>query len=208
MKSPSIPFDKRLFDVFFAILLMMIFAPLFCLVLIVMLILEGRPLFYPSERMKTPSDSFILWKLRSMRSAGQGAPEIAGGNLASRISPLGSFLRRSRLDELPQLWNILKGDMSFVGPRPELRKYVEAYPDHYIPVLQCRPGVTGLATIVFHRHEDFILQSCQTAEQTHAAYVRRCIPRKSRLDQIYAQHQSVCFDAWLGMRSSQRMIRW
>ena len=97
----------------------------------------------------------------------------------------GRFLRRSRLDEVPQLWNVLKGDMSFVGPRPPLRLYVERFPELYAKVLQSRPGVTGLATLVFHRHEEKLLAACRSAAETDAVYARRCVPRKARIDLIY-----------------------
>lgn len=197
---------KRLFDVGFALFLGLLFAPLLLGVLLVMWLTEGRPLFYPSERMKTPTQAFTLWKLRSMRPvAGEAA--VAGGDMDSRITPMGRFLRASHIDELPQLWNILKGDMSFVGPRPELRRYVEAYPQYYGPVLQSRPGITGLATLVFHGHEEAILAPCRTPEETHAAYVRRCIPRKARLDRLYAANASLCFDVWLGIRSLLKLGR-
>ncbi len=84
--------------------------------------------------------------------------------------------------------------MSFVGPRPPLRQYVEAFPDLYAEVLECRPGVTGLATLLFHRHEERLLAGCASAEETDRVYVRRCIPRKARLDLIYRRRRSLCFD--------------
>ena len=107
---------------------------------------------------------------------------------------MGRFLRRARLDEIPQLWNVIRGDMSFVGPRPPLRLYVERFPEIYGKVLRSRPGITGLATLKFHAHEEWILKSCKTAEETDFAYSRRCVPQKARLDLIYQRHQSLCFD--------------
>ncbi|MFQ5439402.1 MAG: sugar transferase, partial [Paracoccaceae bacterium] len=114
------------------------------------------------------------------------------------------FLRKTRLDELPQLINIIKGDMSFVGPRPPLRQYTEDCPEVYWQVLACRPGVTGLATLVFHAHEERLLAACSSATETDRTYRRRCIPRKARLDMIYADNRNPCFDLWLLWRTLTR----
>lgn len=184
---------KRLFDIAAALGLgALLFVP-FGILLIFLLLREGRPVFYVSERMRAPGQPFMLWKLRTMRGVAVDAG-VSGGDKAARVTPLGKWLRRCRADEIPQLWNVLKGDMSFVGPRPPLRSYVERYPQIYGRVLQSRPGITGLATLIFHRHEERILSACQTAEQTDAAYVRRCIPRKARLDEIYTRHRTFCMD--------------
>lgn len=136
---------KRLFDIAAALFLATVLALPFTVLLIYLLLREGRPVFYISERMRAPGRPFLLWKLRTMRvvSADSG---VSGGDKASRVTPVGRWLRKYRADEIPQLWNVLKGDMSFVGPRPPLRLYVERFPEIYERVLQSRPGVTGLAT--------------------------------------------------------------
>ena len=143
---------KRIFDLFFASLLVVILGPVLIWLLIYLLIKEGRPLFFVAERMKGLDEPFNLWKLRTMTvvDSDQG---VSGGNKSSRITETGAWLRAKRLDEFPQLWNILRGDLSFVGPRPPLREYVERFPEIYGEVLKSRPGVTGLATIRFHKHE-------------------------------------------------------
>ena len=184
---------KRIFDLFFASLLVIILGPILLGLVIWLLLKEGRPLFHVAERMKTPEQSFNLWKLRTMTVV-EGDQGVSGGNKSARITPTGAWLRKRRLDEFPQLWNILRGDLSFVGPRPPLREYVERFPDIYGQVLQSRPGVTGLATIRFHKHEDRLLERCQTPEETDAVYCRICVPRKARLDLIYQRHQSTCYD--------------
>ncbi len=191
---------KRLIDVTLALLLVAILALPFSLVLLWLLLREGRPLFYVSERMRAPGRPFLLWKLRTMTVVPPEAG-VSGGNKASRITAAGRFLRRSRLDEVPQLWNVLKGDMSFVGPRPPLRLYVERFPDLYARVLQNRPGITGLATLVFHAHEEALLAPCKTAEETDAVYSRRCVPRKARIDLIYQQNRSIWMDFALMWRT-------
>jgi lipopolysaccharide/colanic/teichoic acid biosynthesis glycosyltransferase len=97
--------------------------------------------------------------------------------------------------------------MSFVGPRPPLRRYVEACPETYAAVLRSRPGVTGLATLVFHRHEERLLAQCATPEETNRVYLRRCIPRKARLDLIYQRRQSLCLDLWILLRTLRGVVR-
>lgn len=186
-------FGKRLFDIALALFLIVALAPVIGILLAVLLITEGRPLYYVSERMKTPQQGFALIKLRTMANVPSDGG-VTGGNKTARIGQVHRLLRRSRLDEIPQLWNVLKGDMSFVGPRPPIRLYVEAFPELYAKVLQSRPGITGLASLKFHAHEEMMLAQCDTAEETDAVYRRRCVPRKATLDLIYQKHRTFCFD--------------
>lgn len=198
--------QKRLFDIFFALLIL----PLVGLVGLVMLaalaLTQGRPFFYAAERMSTPTRGFRLWKFRTMTVVDRDSG-VSGGDKAARITPMGRLMRRTRLDELPQLWNILRGDISFVGPRPPLRQYVERFPEIYREVLKSRPGVTGLASIHYHRHEEWLLARCATPAETDHVYCTRCIPAKARLDLIYARHVSVCFDLLLIGRTLARVLR-
>ena len=189
---------KRVFDIVLAFFCAgLLILPCF-LVAGVLLFVQGRPVFYLSERMKTQDQSFLLWKFRTMQCASVNLG-VSGGDKTARITRTGHFLRRTRLDEIPQLWNILRGEMSFVGPRPPLREYVERFPNLYADVLQSRPGITGLATIIFHKREEQLLAVCITPAQTDAVYVARCIPRKARLDLIYQKKQTVVLDIALLM---------
>ncbi|MCE6961060.1 sugar transferase [Cereibacter sphaeroides] len=196
---------KRVLDVTLALLLMLLLAAPFAVLLVVLLAVEGRPLFYVAERMKAPGQPFDLWKLRTMRPAAQNAG-VSGGDKQDRVTRTGRLLRRSRLDEVPQLWNVLKGDMSFVGPRPPLRLYVERFPALYARVLESRPGITGLASLHFHRHEERLLSRCRSPEETDAVYSRRCIPRKARLDLIYQHRRSLCMDLMLMQQTIRRVL--
>jgi lipopolysaccharide/colanic/teichoic acid biosynthesis glycosyltransferase len=198
---------KRLIDIALALLLLVALALPFLALLAVLLIRQGRPVFYLSERMAAPDRSFMLWKLRTMRPAVAADAGVSGGDKADRITPMGRFLRKYRLDEIPQLWNVLKGDMSFVGPRPPLRQYVERFPDLYARVLVCRPGITGLATLHFHAHEDYLLRSCTSAQQTDQVYSRRCVPRKARLDLIYRKRRNICLDVKILLKTAARVFR-
>jgi lipopolysaccharide/colanic/teichoic acid biosynthesis glycosyltransferase len=196
---------KRLFDLTVAVGLGLVLALPFAVLVIWILLREGRPVFYLSERMKTPQTPFLLWKLRTMRPAADDSG-VTGGDKAARITPTGAILRRARLDEIPQLWNVIRGDMSFVGPRPPLRQYVERFPEIYAKVLQSRPGITGLATLHFHRHEEWLISQARSAGETDAIYARRCIPRKARLDLIYAARRNLCLDAALMWQTFVRVL--
>lgn len=198
---------KRMFDILFALALLPLALPLLIIAFAVILIREGRPIFYLSERMKAPTTPFHCVKLRTMAVQDTGSQsQVLGGYRASSITATGRFLRRSRLDELPQLYNILRGDMSFVGPRPPLRRYVESHPALYDCVLRNRPGVTGLATIIFHAHEEYLLGRAKTEAETQEIYTRRCIPRKARLDLIYQKNASFGLDLYILYLTAARML--
>jgi len=198
--------SKRVLDLVLAAVLGVLLLPLLLLTLLLALVFQGQPLFHVAERMKAPGRPFRLWKLRSMRPD-PGDAGVSGGDKSDRISPFGHLLRRTRADEMPQLWNVLKGDMSFVGPRPPLRRYVERFPDLYARVLEARPGITGLATLVYHGHEERLLARCATPEETDAVYARRCVPTKARLDLIYLRNRSLRVDLWLIGLTAARALR-
>lgn len=197
--------SKRLFDLVFACIL----APVITLVMIPLLFWlwarQGRPLFFGGERMSGTTDAFTLWKLRSMIQV-EADSGVSGGDKTSRITPAGRFLRRTRLDEMPQLLNILRGDISFVGPRPPLRQYVDQFPELYANVLRSRPGVTGLASLVFATHEEHLLARARTPEETDAIYARACVPRKARIDLIYQHRRSLKLDLWLIVLTAARVF--
>lgn len=198
--------SKRLLDILGALGLLLILGPFILVTALVIRALDGRPVFYISERMKTPSRGFQLVKFRTMKPV-EGDSGVSGGDKSDRITRTGPFLRRSRLDELPQLWNVICGDMSFIGPRPPLRQYVERFPEIYQKVLQSRPGVSGLASIYFHSHEEHLLARSQSREETDHIYCRACIPRKARLDLIYQANRNACMDVSLMIKTVFRRLR-
>lgn len=184
---------KRAFDIWTAAMITPFVVPMVAVIALIVAIREGRPVFYGGERMKTPTQGFRLWKFRTMK-VDPGDRGVSGADKQGRITPTGRWLRRSRLDELPQLWNLWKGDISVVGPRPPLRVYVERFPDLYARVLHNRPGLTGLASIYFSAHEGWLLARSTSPEETDAIYCRACVPRKARIDLIYQRRQSFCLD--------------
>lgn len=198
-------YGKRMVDIVLAVaLLAILFLPML-IVAALLLITQGRPLIYSGSRMKAPGQPFQQYKFRTMVLVDDDGG-ATGAHKHWRITPLGRFLRRSRLDELPQLFNILVGDMSFVGPRPPLPEYVERFPSLYRAVLRSRPGVTGLATLIYHRHEDRILAKCKTAEETERAYYARCLPTKLRIDMVYRRAASPFLDLWIMWKTLMAVI--
>jgi len=187
---------KRCFDIVLALVLLIPLSVVMAGVAMILLLTQGRPLFYVAPRMRAPGEPFNLLKFRTMLLE-DGDFGATGAHKHWRITRVGRILRRTRIDELPQLFNILRGDMSFVGPRPPLREYVERFPALYAQVLKNRPGVTGLATMIYHAHEDRIMARCKTAAATEAAYYRRCLPTKLRLDLIYQRRRSLRLDLWI-----------
>lgn len=198
---PRQPFrgaGKRLFDIAFGLAIFLPGLPIFLTVALLVLIRDGRPVFHLSRRVRSPGRMFWLIKFRTMENDAEDRDDtVLGGDKAGRITPLGAKLRRVRLDEAPQLLNVLWGDMSFIGPRPPPRRYVDMFPELYAQVLQSKPGITGLATIMFHTHEEYLLANVADSKDVERIYVTRCIPRKARLDLMYQRKASVAMDAYL-----------
>lgn len=198
---------KRIFDLVLALALGLVLLPLIGAVALAILVRDGRPILFGHTRSKSPDETFTLWKFRTMINMRRRRDHgVSGGHKRRRITKLGRVLRRTRLDELPQLWNVIRGDISFVGPRPPDPHYVETYPEIYNEVLKSRPGITGLATLAFHKTEERLLSACKTPQQTEEVYTRRCVPRKARLDLIYQKNQSVAYDALLVLHTVFRKL--
>lgn len=197
---------KRLLDLVCAIGLTIVLSPFIIVVAILILLLDGRPIFYISERMKTQTEGFNLVKFRTMKLVAEDSG-VSGGDKSDRITRTGAFLRGARLDEVPQLWNVLRGDISFIGPRPPLRQYVERFPGIYSKVLKSRPGISGLASIYFHAHEEYLLADATSREETDAIYTTACIPRKAKLDLIYQKRRTICMDISLMLKSVIKRLR-
>lgn len=186
--------QKRSFDLIFGLVILIPIAMVIGVIAIVIWLQRDGPVFYVSKRMKSPQEPFNLVKFRTMTHHATTESGVTGADKTDRVTKLGAVLRRYRLDEFPQLWNLLRGDISTVGPRPPLPEYVERFPKIYAQVLKSRPGLTGLATLHFHKREQVLLSQTRTATETDHVYTTRCIPRKARLDLIYQRQKSLCFD--------------
>jgi lipopolysaccharide/colanic/teichoic acid biosynthesis glycosyltransferase len=180
-------FDSRLkrgFDAIAAGSGLVLLSPLLALVALAVLGSMGRPVLYVQERVGRVGRSFPLLKFRTMTpDDGRGPRVTASGD--ARVTPLGRLLRRTKIDELPQLMNVLRGDMSLVGPRPELRRYVERYDTAQRRVLRARPGITDPASIVYH-DEERRLAAVEPARR-EAVYIAEIVPEKLRLNLDYLE---------------------
>jgi len=168
----------------------MMLAPLLLVIALVVKFGSRGPVFYRQLRVGRDRKTFKICKFRSMVVAADlfGPSITASGD--QRITPVGRYLRRWKLDELPQLWNVVKGDMSLVGPRPELPFYARAYTEEQKAVFSIRPGITDPATLAYRNEED-ILAAAPNRERFYTEVV---LPDKLRLNLDYIQHISLCFD--------------
>lgn len=149
---------------------------------------DKGPVIYRQTRVGRHGVPFTVLKFRSMRQSNTGPLITSGGD--PRITRVGKRLREWKIDELPQLINVLRGDMSLVGPRPEVARYVELMPEEFHDALRVRPGITDLASIVY-RNEQELLAAAEDPEQE---YVERILPHKLRLAKWYAEHRNVRLD--------------
>lgn len=206
--SPSDYAGKRIFDLVLASIVIILTFPVVVVVSAMMFAKNDRPIAYISERMKTVHQGFDLIKFRTMRPVTEGQSDggVSGGDKSARITKIGKLLRDKRLDELPQLINVIRGDISLVGPRPPLRIYTVLFPETYEEVLRSTPGVTGLASLVIHKFEERVLSEANTAEETHELYVTRCIPRKAKVDLIYQRRASVRTDLYILYLTAAKLV--
>ncbi len=181
---------KRAFDIIFSIIGLLFTFPIMVAVAIAMAIRDPGPMFYRQTRVGRHKSQFRMLKFRSMVvDADQIGPHVTAKS-DPRITPVGRFLRGSKLDELPELWNVLVGEMSFVGPRPEVPRYVNEYPPEWDDVFDARPGITDLATLQF-RDEESVLEGLDDREK---AYFEIIVPIKMRLARWYVRNQSLELD--------------
>ncbi len=197
---------KRVFDVVVSLAMLPVLLPLIALISLAQLVLEGRPVFYRAERMKDRRHGFTMLKFRTMTHIEDDAG-VSGGHKADRVTRFGRFLRRTRFDEFPQIFNVLAGDMSLVGPRPQSREFVERFHDLYDDILRVPPGITGLDSVTIYRYEGRLLSRTADPVETDAVYTRRCLPRRHRLNMIYLARRSSALDLWIMWRTVLIVLR-
>jgi lipopolysaccharide/colanic/teichoic acid biosynthesis glycosyltransferase len=171
----------------------MVFLPVAFLIGLLIKLEDGGQIFYLQKRIGKGGNPFLIRKFRSMIVNADKLGALVTKQGDSRATRVGRVLRKFKLDETPQLWNVLVGDMSFVGPRPEVQRYV----DHYTPgqraILKLKPGITDIATMLF-RDEESLLAGCEDVEEF---YLRHCVPKKIELNLQYARRASVLQDIWI-----------
>lgn len=193
---------KRLFDITASALGILALAPLLAVIALLIRLDSRGPVLFKQERIGRGGEAFTMFKFRTMRTDA----EKVGGQLTvgrdPRITRVGHILRKSKLDELPQLFNVFLGEMSLVGPRPEVPKYVALYTEEQRRVLQVRPGVTDLASIEFRDENDLL----ENQADPEAFYVSHIMPRKLELNQAYIEKQGLFFDLWVIFKTVHRVV--
>lgn len=185
--TPSQTAAKRMLDVVVASLMLVLFLPLLLLVAAAVKLTSRGPLFFRSVRVGLLGAELRMLKFRKMRD-GVSGPALTAKDDA-RFTRIGRLLARSKLDEMPQLWNVVKGEMSLVGPRPEDPGFVAAREDEYARILTVKPGITGLCQLAFAKESELL-----ESEGTVDAYVGRLLPKKIDLDLLYVERRSIALD--------------
>jgi lipopolysaccharide/colanic/teichoic acid biosynthesis glycosyltransferase len=193
----------RLFDVVLATVGLVACAPILVVAGALVRLTSPGPMLFRQERIGRGFRPFTIYKFRTMVADAprRGAAITCGDD--PRITRVGRLLRATKVDELPQLFNVLRGDMSFVGPRPEVRRYVEMFADDYREILAVRPGITDLASILY-RDEAAILGR---AADPQAEYVGRILPHKIRLAKEYRHRSSLLFDVGVILQTILAVVR-
>lgn len=177
----------RLFDILFSSLGLILLSPLFVMLYILIRIESKGGAFYVQERIGKDGKPFGLYKFRSMRTGADSEGLLTIGEHDNRITRIGYFLRKTKIDELPQLLNVVKGDMSLVGPRPEVRKYVDLYTEQQRKVLSVRPGITDYASIEYVNENELL---SKTADPDRV-YIEEVMPDKIKLNMKYLEHYTL-----------------
>ena len=177
----------RFCDIVFSFFGMLLLSPLFLIVAIWIIIDDPGKVFYRQQRVGRNNQDFGLLKFRSMRTGADKMSLITIGDRDPRVTRAGYYIRKYKIDELPQLWNVLIGDMSLVGPRPEVRRYVDIYTPEQRKVLSVRPGITDYASIEYI-DENRLLSASDDPDKT---YIEQIVPAKIALNMKWINHQSI-----------------
>lgn len=194
---------KRLFDIVCSFIGLLFLSPFLILTAILVGITSPGGVFYIQERVGKDEKKFGLLKFRSMRTDADKSGKLTVGARDSRITKVGYYLRKYKLDELPQLVNVLKGDMSLVGPRPEVEQYTKLYNENQRKVLQVKPGITDYASLDYFE-ENELLGKSQNPEQT---YIQEVMPAKLELNKKYIDEVSLATDIKIIFRTILRIFK-
>jgi lipopolysaccharide/colanic/teichoic acid biosynthesis glycosyltransferase len=193
---------KRSFDIAVAAIGLIVLSPLMAILAVLIKCDSQGPVLFKQRRIGKNFRAFSIYKFRTMKEDSElSGPLITVGE-DPRITRIGRFLRKAKLDELPQLINVLKGEMSLVGPRPELPRFVELFQREYAEILTVRPGITDLASLKYHDEAKFMGQFPNPEEE----YLRSILPDKIRLAREYIDRSSIVFDLSLILRTAPKLF--
>ncbi len=181
---------KRTFDLILSSIGIILLLPIFLVVIILLLFLDPGPILFKQHRIGKDGTAFRLIKFRTMRVQKETEKGVFLPGDSSRVTKVGRLLRKTKLDELPQLWNVLIGDMSIVGPRPEVKRWIDAYPERWAKILILKPGITDYASIKY-RDEEKILAGSLNPEET---YLKDILPKKMVLYEKYLKENNLWVD--------------
>ncbi|MGU8558622.1 sugar transferase [Clostridium perfringens] len=194
---------KRMFDLFFSLIGIIITIPILILVSIMVKLTSKGPIIFKQERVGKNKKIFYIYKFRTMTDCDDKASDRQVTVINDqRITRIGRILRKYKIDELPQLYNVLKGDMSFVGPRPEVKKYVKFYEEEYDEILKIKPGITDLASIEYI-DENTIISKYSDPEKI---YIEKVLPKKLMLNKRYIEEMSIKNDILLILKTIKKII--
>ena len=189
-------YSKRLIDILLAVIGLVFIWPILFVCAVAVKLSSPGPVLYLGKRTGRYGVPFKIFKFRSMREDAERTGGTTTGKNDTRITSVGKFLRKYKLDELPQLFNVLRGEMSFVGPRPEVAEYTEMYSVEEQEILSVRPGITDLSSLTFSD-----LQSHVGSENPDEAFRRYVLPQKNRLRLKYAREHTISMDFIILMKT-------
>ncbi|MBL7893942.1 MAG: sugar transferase [Bacteroidia bacterium] len=193
---------KRLFDIICSLVGIIFLFPVFLIIVLAIVINSGFPIFYFQTRVGKNNRDFKLFKFRTMHTDADKKGLLTVGGRDPRVTPVGYYLRKFKLDELPQLFNVLFGSMSLVGPRPEVRKYVEMYNEEQKRVLEVKPGITDYASLEYINENELLAKS-ENPEQT---YIQEIMPAKLKLNMRYKEETGLLTDLTIITRTVQKIV--
>jgi lipopolysaccharide/colanic/teichoic acid biosynthesis glycosyltransferase len=194
---------KRTFDFLMSMIGILLLSPIFIIISISIAVDSRGGVFYKQERIGRGRKPFKLLKFRSMKTGSDKKGLLTVGSNDSRVTKIGLFIRKYKLDELPQLINILLGDMSFVGPRPEVKKYVDLYTKEQLKVLDVRPGLTDYASLAYFDENELLSKSANPED----TYIHVVMPAKLRLNFKYLKNKGFITDIGLILKTIKRIIQ-
>lgn len=193
---------KRLFDIICSLVGIIFLFPVFVIIVLAIVINSGFPIFYFQTRVGKNNRDFKLFKFRTMHTDADKKGLLTVGGRDPRVTQVGYYLRKFKLDELPQLFNVLFGSMSLVGPRPEVRKYVDMYNEEQKRVLEVKPGITDYASLEYINENELLAKS-ENPEQT---YIQEIMPAKLKLNMRYIEETGLLTDLTIITRTVQKIV--
>ena len=192
---------KRIFDVVVSMLLIVLLSPVLLVVAVWIKLDSKGPVFYRQERITQYGRTFRIFKFRTMVVNADQVGSLITTHHDPRITKVGQKIRKCRLDEIPQLFNVLKGDMSFVGTRPEVEKYVSAYSDEMVATLLLPAGVTSLASICYRDEDEIIAKYADSEHSVDEVYIEKILPEKMQYNLEYLKTFGICQDILLCLKT-------